>query len=173
MTAKAGEPRLIERCQTKQLLLDNRVMDVVEGLELRLGTVEKDPRNPLIQADKPWENSLNNLYPNVLYDAREQRFKLWYKCVLFDADVQAKMMPPRTIHDVGWFLLYATSTDGLSWDKPELGLHGFDGSNRNNAVARDTPNVGVFKDEHDPDPERRSARGIRGRRRRDLVLSPR
>jgi hypothetical protein len=155
IAAAAGEPRLVDRSRTRQLLLDNRVVDAVEGLELRLGKVEKDRRNPLIQADMPWENALNNLYPNVLYDQREQRFKLWYKCVLVDPEVQAKMMPPREIHGVGWFLLYATSQDGLGWDKPDLGLHGFGGSKRNNAVARDTPNVGVFKDEHDPDPERR------------------
>jgi hypothetical protein len=146
---------VIGRWETKQLALDTRVAEVVEGLMLRLGNVEKDPRNPLMQADKPWENSLNNLYPNVLYDEREQRFKLWYKCVLVDPEVQAKMMPPRTVHDVGWFLLYATSRDGLSWEKPELGLHGFDGSTRNNAVTRDTPNVGVFRDPHAPDPQRR------------------
>ena len=155
VASAAGEPRVIGRCETKQLVLDTRVTDVVEGLELRLGKVAKDPRNPLIQADRPWENSLNNLYPNVLYDEQEKRFKLWYKCVLVDPDVQAKMMPPRTVHDVGGSCCTPRPTDGLSWEKPELGLHGFDGSTRNNAVARDTPNVGVFRDPHDPDPQRR------------------
>jgi hypothetical protein len=51
--------------------------------------------------------------------------------------------------------LYATSADGLTWDKPALGQIGFDGSTANNIVARDTPNVGVFKDGHDPDAARR------------------
>jgi len=66
------------------------------------------------------------------------------------------MMPPATIHNVGWFLLYATSKDGVVWEKPELGLHGFDGSTKNNVVARDVAGgAGVFKDPHDPDPARR------------------
>ncbi len=139
----------------KHLVLDSRVLERVDGAKPVLGTVEKEIRNPLFQADKPWENALNNLYPNVLYDEEERLFKLWYKCVLNDKDVIAKMMPPATVHDQGWFLLYATSRDGLAWEKPALGLHGFDGSTRNNAVARDTPNVGVFSDPHDPDPARR------------------
>jgi len=54
------------------------------------GTVVKDPHNPLFQADKPWENALNNLYPNVTYDREEKRFKLWYKCVLADPEVIAR-----------------------------------------------------------------------------------
>ena len=140
----------------KHLVLDPRVIDTAEGTRLVPGTIEKDDRNPLFQADKPWENSLNNLYPNAVYDDDQNVFKLWYKCVLSDKDVIARMMPPATVHDQGWFLLYATSADGLTWEKPALGLHGFDGSEDNNAVARDVPNVGVFKDpRHDADPARR------------------
>lgn len=139
----------------KHLVLDRRVLDRVDGLRLVMGRVEKDSHNPLFQADKPWENALNNLYPNLLYDAEEKCFKLWYKCVLTDKDVIAKMMPPATVHDQGWFLLYATSKDGIAWEKPELGLFGFDGSKRNNAVCRDCPNAGVFKDPHDAEPKRR------------------
>lgn len=130
----------------KQLVVDVRVIDQAENVKLVLGQVKKHPGNPLFQADKPWENSLNNLYPNVIYDADDQLYRMWYKCVLPDADAIAKLDPPRTIHKVGWLLLYATSCDGIKWDKPLLGLHKFDGSTDNNAVARDTPNVGVFKD---------------------------
>jgi hypothetical protein len=43
----------------------------------------------------------------------------------------------------------------LKWDKPELGLFAHDGERRTNIVARDTPNVGVFKDTEDPDAARR------------------
>ncbi|MBN1417538.1 MAG: hypothetical protein JXP34_02115 [Planctomycetes bacterium] len=139
----------------KQLVLDPRVVAETTGLRLAMGEVEKEPRNPLFRADRPWENALNNLYPNVLWDEEERVFKLWYKCVLADKDVIAKMMPPATVHDVGWFLLYATSRDGLAWEKPELGLIGFDGSTRTNIVARDAPNAGVFKDPRDADPARR------------------
>jgi D-alanyl-D-alanine dipeptidase len=139
----------------KLLLLDSRVVEAASNAKLILGTPQKHPANPLFQADKPWENSLNNLYPNVIWDEEEQLFKLWYKCVLADKEVIAQMDQPSTVHDVGWYLLYATSKDGIHWDKPALGLHKFAGSTANNIVARDCPNVGVFKDLHDADPARR------------------
>lgn len=139
----------------KHLLLDSRVVAEAVNARLVLGKPEKHPANPVFQADKPWENSLNNLYPNVIWDEVEQVFKMWYKCVLADKDVIAQMDQPSTVHDVGWYLLYATSKDGVKWDKPELGLHRFAGSAANNIVARDCPNVGVFKDLHESDPARR------------------
>ena len=139
----------------KHLMLDSRVIERVVNAKLVLGTPEKHAENPLFQADKPWENSMNNLYPNVVWDDQEKVFKLWYKCVLADKEVIAQMDQPSTVHDVGWYLLYATSKDGVKWDKPELGLHKFGGSTANNIVARDCPNVGVFKDLHDADPARR------------------
>jgi glyoxylase-like metal-dependent hydrolase (beta-lactamase superfamily II) len=149
------EAVLVVHAPAKHLVLDARVVDRVDGLRLVPGRVEKDPHNPLFQADRPWENALNNLYPNVVYDAQEQRYKLWYKCVLSDADAIARMSPPRTVHKVGWYLCYATSADGIHWEKPELGLHAFGGSKRTNIVARDTPNAGVFRDDYDRNPARR------------------
>lgn len=97
----------------KHLLLDSRVVETAENARLVLGTPQKHPANPLFQADKPWENSMNNLYPNVIWDEDEQIFKLWYKCVLADKEVITQMDQPSTVHDVGWYLLYATSKDGV------------------------------------------------------------
>jgi hypothetical protein len=140
---------------TKHLVLDTRVVAETNLLRLVLGPLEKDPHNPLFQANKPWENALNNLYPNVIYDPEQHLFKLWYKDMLADQEVIQKMVPPRIIAHAGWFLLYATSRYGTVWAKPDLGLIPFDGSTHNNIVARDTANTGVFKDPYDPDPARR------------------
>jgi hypothetical protein len=43
-----------------------------KGSEFGLGKVKKERRNPLIQTDRPWESSLNDLYPNVLCDEQEK-----------------------------------------------------------------------------------------------------
>lgn len=139
----------------KLLVLDSRVIERAENARLVPGKVMKHAGNPLFQADKPWENSLNNLYPNVIWDEEERVFKMWYKCVLVDKEIIAQMDGPGTVHDVGWYLLYATSKDGIAWEKPALGLHAFGGSNATNIVARDCPNVGVFKDLREADPARR------------------
>ena len=139
----------------KLLVLDTRVIDVAENARLVPGSVRKHASNPLFQADKPWENSLNNLYPNVVWDEEQQIFKMWYKCVLADSDAIRQMDGPSTVHDVGWYLLYSTSKDGIRWEKPALGLHSFGGNPATNIVARDCPNAGVFKDPHDADHARR------------------
>lgn len=153
--AHAADAIPVRADASKHLVLDPRLFAQTRDVRLVMGRVEKEPRNPLFVADRPWENSLNNLYPNVAFDPERQCFRLWYKCVLADKEAIAKMMPPATVHDVGWFLLYAESPDGVAWTKPDLGLIGFDGSLHTNIVARDTPNVGVCYDPHDADPARR------------------
>lgn len=140
---------------SRLLALDTRVFAQLENARLVLGVPEKHPGNPLLRSDEPWENSTNNYYPNVAWDADSRLWKLWYKDVLADKDAIARMDGPATIHDVGWYLLHATSPDGVRWTKPRIGLHAFAGDTANNIVARDCPNVGVFLDPHDPDPGRR------------------
>jgi len=152
---QAGDVSTVDPDEHQYLLLDRRLVATATNAELVLGVPTKAAENPLFQADRPWENSLNNLYPNVLWDEQEQVFKLWYKCVLADKEVIAAMDGPRTVHDVGWYLLYATSQDAIHWDKPALGLFKHAGDGATNIVARDCPNVGVFKDTRDPDPARR------------------
>lgn len=152
---QAGEPRLVGRDERRLLVLDTRVIESVENARLVLGEVTKEAGNPVMPTNQPWENATNNYYPNVLWDAREQVWKLWYKDVLADKEAISGMDAPSTVHEVGWYLLYATSKDGLHWQKPALGLHKFRGDANNNIVARDCPNAGVFKDERDPDPARR------------------
>jgi hypothetical protein len=151
----AGEPRLVAPEPAKLLMLDRRVIERAENARLVIGSPVKDGRNPLLPSDAPWENATNNYYPNVLWDTDEHVWKLWYKDVLADKEAIAQMDQPSTVHDVGWFLLYATSKDGIVWQRPALGLHKFAGRSDTNAVARDCPNVGVFKDPHDPVPARR------------------
>jgi hypothetical protein len=156
--ARSGDFRPAARMRDplKQLVFDTRAIEKTEGVRLRLGQVVKDSHNPLTQPDKPWEDALDNVYPNLIYDEQERLFKLWHKCVLDEPAVAAKQESPALlINDVAWYLCYATSRDGIVWDKPLFDLHRFDGSLATNAVARGVANVGVFKDPHDADPSRR------------------
>jgi hypothetical protein len=143
-----------ERGSGKHLVLDPRVIASADGARLVPGAVEKDAHNPLLHAQRPWENCFNNLYPNVHYDAKQRLFKLWYQVVLADKEAMAKLAPPATSREVGFLECYATSKDGVTWQRPELGLFDYGGSTKNNIVARDLSNVGVFHDDRDPDPNR-------------------
>ena len=72
--------------------------------------VTKYAGNPLFGQDKPWETRIDNGYPNVVFDAESSTdgpWRLWY----------------GNIGPGGQYLLYANSSDGISWQKPNLGRY--------------------------------------------------
>lgn len=155
----------------KHLLLDRRLAARVVGLKLEPGVVRKEPRNPLFGEDRPWEVRIDNLYGNILYDDEERIYKLWYNPFIIYEKHNKTPRPerprtdynrlPKGVTEMG--VCYATSGDGLVWEKPELGLVEFEGSKRNNILLRARPKpslwvphgAGVWKDLDDPNPERR------------------
>ena len=129
------------------LLIDPRAIEWTDDARQVLGKVKKHSANPLFREEgcanppKAWEARLDNVYPSVIYDQDERLFKCWYKSFIMD---EASVMTPlvqRPQRD--YFggrreegLLYATSRDGIHWDKPNLGIIDFAGSRENNIVMR-------------------------------------
>ena len=80
-------------------------------------------------------------YTCVLQDHEEGLFKMWYQIIRPKAGGGG---------NESW-CLYATSPDGLVWEKPELGIVEHDGSTRNNILfyehegIRGTPSYWVEK----------------------------
>ena len=74
--------------------------------------------------------------------------RLWY---LGHGDIDGEPTPAQ--------VCYAVSTDGVNWEKPELGLVEFNGSKRNNLLPFEAPRTpascSVLHDPEDPDPARR------------------
>lgn len=74
--------------------------------------------------------------------------RLWY---LGHGTLDGRRSPAR--------VCYATSSDGVTWTKPDLGLVEFAGSRHNNIVAfeteREPTSCSVLHDPDDPDPSRR------------------
>jgi hypothetical protein len=144
----------------KRLLLDKRMTERAEGVSLRLGVPVKHPANPLFGQDRPWEPRFDNLYPNVLFEAKERVFKCWYNPFIVDEAVASTprsqyAIVPYKVHKREMGVCYAISRDGIAWQKPDLGLAELKGSKRNNIVLRGPSGVGVFEDWHDLDPHRR------------------
>lgn len=153
-----------------RLLLDARIVASTSNATLELGAVEKHPANPLFVeeyfADPPkrWEARLDNVYPSVIYDDEAGLFKCWYKSFIVDeaSNRTALADRPRRRYTGGEReegVLYATSVDGIHWDKPALGLIEFEGSRQNNIVMRRATHGihagGALKDAVDSDPARR------------------
>ena len=153
----------------RHLLLDDRIIEDVQYAELTLGTVKKHDANPLFGEDKPWERRFDNLYANIIYDEEDQLYKCWYSPFIVSLTTVGMTMAERKEEPYGKHpqemgICYATSKDGIHWDKPELGLVDYEGSKANNIVWRGggvhkdwggPHGAGIFKDLHDPDPARR------------------
>lgn len=126
-----------------QLFVDRVLVRETKGLAFTLHPAEKYPGNPLIKADRPWEGWRLEIFGNVLYDADEKIFKMWY---IGEA--------PDYFPD--YATMYATSHDGIHWEKPLVGtVRPAKGNMKTNAVAYGLMLASVIKDKKDPNPERR------------------
>ena len=126
-----------------QLVADRTWIQSSERVSFTPHPAKKHPGNPLMKADQPWEGWRINLYGNVLFDEEEKVFKMWYV---------GDMTP-----DFPTFAtFYATSTDGIRWSKPPLGMiKSAKGLTAHNAVADSCLLASVIKDKAEPDPARR------------------
>jgi len=143
----------------RYLLLDSRIIESTDNVELTVGVVKKDENNPLFREDKPWEPRFDNPYSSVIYDEEEKIYKCWYS-IFVKSDYEATPSDKRAWLD--WHegrrtfgLCYATSKDGLKWEKPELGIVEYGGNKKNNIVMYGYHGTTVIKDPRDSDPKRR------------------
>ena len=104
----------------KQLFIDDRWFFTQHGLTLRVNAPVKSKR--VLLAEKPWESKGVHAYGTIL--EHDGVYKMWYDAIGFIAGE-----PP---HERS--LCYATSRDGLKWEKPRLGIVELGGSRANNAV---------------------------------------
>lgn len=159
-----------EADDSKLLLLDSRLIEQVRGARLTVGQVEKHSGDPLFSADRPWEQRLDNVYANVIFDEDAKLFKCWYSPFIFDGAIEntPRDQRDRVTYVEAWRkttkpremgLCYATSADGIVWKKPSLRLYEYKGSLDNNLTLRIPPEgphgTGVFRDERETDSRRR------------------
>ena len=142
------------------LLLDSRIIKKTENVKLEVGKVEKNKKNPLFGEDNEWEMRFDNLYGNVIFDREENIFKCWYCPFIVDSVSHGMTLEQRgrkykSPSDREMGICYATSKDGINWEKPDLGLIEYNGSKKNNIVWRGPHGAGVFKDMHEKDPAKR------------------
>ena len=142
----AGTERMPARAT--YLVLDSRIIDTTDNARLAVGVVKKHPANPLFREDKPWEPRFDNLYANVLYDEQDKRYTCWYSPFIVDKAVsdtprEKRSQVPYRPRGREMGVCYAVSKDGLTWEKPDLGLIEFNGSKANNLVVRGPHGAGM------------------------------
>ena len=103
----------------RQLFVDDYVISQMEGVSRVLNQPRKHPDNPLVRVEHPWDGDLMDMYGAVVFDEVQSTYKMWYV---------------RYSVPFGTSGCYATSPDGIHWQKPALGLVDFQGSKANNLV---------------------------------------
>ena len=113
----------------KQLLFDDALVEEKRGFTLTMNPATPTEA-PVLVPEKPWEQG--GIAGVSVVEGDDGEFKMWY----------------RAYSNAGVFACYATSADGIHWERPELGLVEFAGSQDNNIVAPHW-HGSVFKDPHD------------------------
>ena len=101
----------------RELLVDHELIESLDGVELRL----HEPRHAgvALAFDRPWEGRFS-AYATVLDDGG--LYRMYYRGL------------PRAGGEAEAVTAYAESRDGVTWTKPNLGLHEVGGSKENNVV---------------------------------------
>lgn len=131
-----------------QLFIDDYWIANSENIKSSMHQPVRHVNNPLIRAEIGWEEN-PYCFGTAIYDEEEHIFKFWYQSYNYTQE-----LPDRTP------ILYATSIDGLKWERPNLGVTEFQGSKENNIIFQnygyhDLYSPSVTKDITDPDPNRR------------------
>ncbi|MBN1394801.1 MAG: PEP-CTERM sorting domain-containing protein [Pirellulales bacterium] len=130
----------------RQLFVDDAMVSGSMNVDFTLHQPEKysvgGETAPVLVADQPWEDMVTN-YGTTVYDEQDQVYKMWY----------------RATYNSTNYICYATSTNGINWAKPNLGLTSFGGSTNNNIVSGFasfyTDGFAVYKDLAETDPAKR------------------
>lgn len=111
-------------------LCDSRVVEDRWLVERFVVTPKRHAGNPLIVAKHPWEGSGPHSGGTVLLDPKSGKYFMWYS--VFDDDAYKNRKP------FSYNVCYAESDDGISWNRPSLGLFDYRGSTANNVIRLGT-----------------------------------
>ena len=154
---------LIDIGSTKQFFIDDYLIESLINAKQALNPAQKSIHNPIIQRDRPWEGNCN-VARYVYFDETEDIFKMWYTTEGWfsqhDAHPSSQMYGQINMFRVedSAYTCFATSTDGVHWEKPALGLVEFEGCKDTNIFPKAAIVSSLyhfFYDPHETDLEKR------------------
>jgi hypothetical protein len=119
----------------RQLFIDDALISRMKGAELMLHS--PTAREVALLMERPWEGSVS--WASVVMKDGD-KYRMWYR-----ADPERKDLAKDAVRT---YTAYAESSDGISWERPDLGLIDYQGSKKNNLVwAGPGGNMSLFKDQ--------------------------
>ncbi len=107
------------------LFVDDHAVASKAGVTRTYHSFQKYAGNPVIVPDRPWEGNNIYIYGTVLPNESGPGYRMWYHSLNISLPVADRVNAN-----------YATSVDGITWTKPELGIISFNGSKANNLFIR-------------------------------------
>ncbi len=119
----------------RELFVDDYLIASMDGAALKVQRPQ--PHEVVFTTDAPWEGK-TSAYFTVFQDG--DLYRMYYRGSNEVPHSKGTLAPQVTC--------YAESRDGITWRKPELGIHEFEGSKANNIVwvGKGAHNFTVFKD---------------------------
>ena len=121
-----------------QLFVDDCLVTEKINVVRNYHSFEKYADNPVMSADKPWEGSNVYLYGTVMPAEDGSGYRMWYHGYNPQGNFGGRC---------GYFNAYATSKDGVNWEKPDLDIIEWRGSTENNMFLTRKRSPG---DDHTP-----------------------
>ena len=148
----------------KHLFIDDHEVEEIDNLARRLHQPRKLRDNVVIRPEYRWENISIQVRTTPVWLPDEGVFKMIYLTSAEGMDTEVSVDVTGAPAGTERFACYATSVDGVKWDKPFLGLYDYGaltwrgtpfGSENNIIPSARGMLQGPIHDPHDPDPQRR------------------
>ena len=114
-----------------ELFLDDELIEMTASITRRIHQPTKHRLNPVLRPEHWWEGDCA-MPITTMYDPEDKLFKTWYRtgdrCGTRDRTLDERL------DGHACFTAYATSRDGVHWEKPALGVLELDGKRDHNVV---------------------------------------
>ena len=121
-----------------QLFVDDYLVARKTNVVRTYHRFKKHPGNPVLSPNKPWEGGRSYLYGTVLPNEEGRGYRMWYQGYNEKGNFGGRR---------GYVNAYATSKDGIHWEKPNLGIFRWRDSTANNIFLARKHSPG---DDHNP-----------------------
>lgn len=148
----------------KHLFVDDHEVEAIDNLARKLHQPQKARDNVVIRPEYRWENNSIQVRTSPVWLPDEGIFKMIYLTGAEGLDPEVKFDATGAAASVERYACYATSEDGVNWEKPFLGLYDYPaptwrgtpvGLENNILPSAQGMLQGPVHDPHDPDPSRR------------------
>ena len=150
LNLSANDPEVVKSLNLGsrlELFVDDFLIESMEGLHQRLH--HPISAGKVLTLDKPWEGVTSD-YQVVFKDGN--LFRMYYRGSSHKGYTITSFLKrgEEVVPEHPQFALYAESSDGITWYRPDLGLVEFNGSRHNNIVLMGdgSHNLAPFRDEN-------------------------